>query len=155
MSEIDDTAGALVPPPLTFFGGLILGLLIGYVFPVSFVPGFVGLLVSVPLIALGILVAGSALRRLSRSGTSPDPSEPTTRLVREGVYRLTRNPVYLAFALIYLGLALAFSSVWALAVLVPVLLVIDRNQIAREEKYLERRFGEEYSRYKAEVRRWI
>lgn len=155
MRDANDAAGAPVPPPLTFLGGLILGLLLGYFFPVSFVPTLVGLLVGVPSIVLGIVVAVSALRTLSKNETSPDPSEPTTKLVWEGVYRFTRNPVYLAFALIYLGLALAFSSLWAVGLLVPVLLVIDRNQIAREEKYLERRFGEEYSRYKAEVRRWI
>ena len=77
------------------------------------------------------------------------------KVVQEGVFRFSRNPIYLAFTLIYLGFAFAFNSSWALVFLVPVLVVIDRGQIPREEKYLARKFGEEYFRYKVKVRRWI
>ncbi len=108
-----------------------------------------------PLVGVGIFLVWSASKAFSRSGTALVPNEPTTKIVRDGPYAFSRNPIYLAFALIYLGFAFAFSSIWAMGLLIPVLIFIDRDQIAREEKYLERKFGEEYVRYKSKVRRWL
>jgi protein-S-isoprenylcysteine O-methyltransferase Ste14 len=80
---------------------------------------------------------------------------PTTALVTSGPYRLTRNPMYLGMAFLYAGLALSFGVTWSLAFLPLVLLAVDRLAILREEHYLEAKFGEEYRRYKARVRRWL
>jgi protein-S-isoprenylcysteine O-methyltransferase Ste14 len=76
-------------------------------------------------------------------------------LVQDGPYRFTRNPIYLSFAVIYLGLAFIFNSVYLLFVLGIVLILLDRTQIPNEERYLREKFGEEYDRYKDKVRRWI
>ncbi len=156
MSEPErNAAGALIPPPLIYIGALVLGLLLGLPFPAFFLSTWVGLPIGVLLAVLGTLVASSAFRALSRSGTPPDPSEPTSKIVQDGPFRFSRNPIYLAFTLIYLGFAFAFGSLWALLLFVLVLAVMDRVQIPREEKYLEKKFGEEYFRYKTKVRRWL
>ena len=70
-------------------------------------------------------------------------------------HRHHRNPAYLGMALTYLGIAAMSSAVWVLLPLPVVLAVIDRGVIAREERYLERKFGEEYLGYKRRVRRWV
>jgi len=82
-------------------------------------------------------------------------SEPTTTIVDTGPYRFTRNPIYLAMLLGLIGLAIALNSLWLLLTLVPFVLVIRYGVVAREEAYLERKFGEDYRRYRARVRRWL
>ncbi len=84
-----------------------------------------------------------------------DPWRASSALVTSGPYRFTRNPMYLGMASLYAGIALAFGLLWSLALLLAVLVVIDRGVIAREERYLERRFGDEYRIYKQQVRRWL
>ena len=90
-----------------------------------------------------------------RSENNPTPWTPINELVTGGPYRLTRNPMYVGMAFLYAGLAFALGALWALVLLPLVLVVIDRYVIAREERYMERRFGPEYLDYKRRVRRWI
>ncbi len=92
---------------------------------------------------------------MGRAGTSIKPTVPTTALVTTGPFRFSRNPLYVSVTLFYLGIAIAARSLWALALLLVVLVVMQRGVIDREERYLERRFGADYLRYKERVRRWI
>jgi len=80
---------------------------------------------------------------------------PTTVIVSVGVYRLTRNPMYFSLAILYLGITCWVNSIWCLLLLFPVLIVVNEGVIKREEKYLEKKFGDEYLKYKSTVRRWI
>jgi protein-S-isoprenylcysteine O-methyltransferase Ste14 len=80
---------------------------------------------------------------------------PTTTIVDTGPYRFTRNPIYLGMVLGLIGLAIALNSLWLLLTLVPFAVVIRYGVIAREEAYLERKFGDVYRRYRARVRRWL
>jgi protein-S-isoprenylcysteine O-methyltransferase Ste14 len=104
--------------------------------------------------AAAALLVG-ALGRFRRAGTAVEPWRPSTVLVTDGVYRFTRNPIYLALALLYVGLALAVDSVVALCLLPPLLALVQVGVIAREERYLEGKFGHKYRRYLASVRRWL
>jgi protein-S-isoprenylcysteine O-methyltransferase Ste14 len=79
---------------------------------------------------------------------------PVPRLITEGPFRYTRNPGYLAMAIIYAGVATLRNALWAILLLPLVLYVTQREVIGRDERYLERTFGEEYLAYKASVRRW-
>ena len=88
-------------------------------------------------------------------GTDPIPFNPSTRIVAHGLYRFTRNPMYIGFALWTLGLAILVDSAWMLLAGPIGLVLIDRIVITREERYLERKFGKEYLNYKRRVRRWI
>jgi protein-S-isoprenylcysteine O-methyltransferase Ste14 len=108
----------------------------------------------VAFVAAGALAA-AAIRRFLAAGTNVPPSRPATALVTGGVYRFTRNPMYSALTLLYAALALAADAPVTLLLLVPLLLVVRYGVVAREEAYMERKFGDEYRRYKASVRRWI
>jgi protein-S-isoprenylcysteine O-methyltransferase Ste14 len=99
-----------------------------------------------------MLAAAGLFRRL---GTNVRPSQPTTLVATTGPYRWTRNPMYLGMALIYAGLAIGFDGPIAFALLPLVLIAIQTQVIAREERYLEAKFGDDYRCYKAEVRRWL
>lgn len=155
MAEPRDTAGVRVPPPLIYFGFLVVGLVINYLAPFPFLPANVTLIVGIPLMAVGLLSGFLTIATMIRSGTSPDLDEPTKAIVTSGPYRFSRNPIYISFALIYLGIAAAFNALAALVFLPVALVVIDRSVIVREEKYLEQKFGEEYLSYKERVRRWV
>ncbi len=92
---------------------------------------------------------------MRRAGTNVRPDQPTLALVFDGPFRFTRNPLYLAATGLYLGIALLVDALWPLLLLVPVLAVLRWGVVAREERYLEAKFGEPYRAYKARVRRWL
>jgi protein-S-isoprenylcysteine O-methyltransferase Ste14 len=102
----------------------------------------------------GTLMA-SFVRAFAGAGTPVSPYSASTTLVTTGPYRISRNPAYLGMALVYAGIAVSTEALWALAPLPAVLAVIDRGVIAREERYLERRLGDEYRRYTQRTRRWL
>jgi protein-S-isoprenylcysteine O-methyltransferase Ste14 len=143
---------------LIYLGLLVLGIWAGRVLGL---PGFglpptlrgiLGWIVT----AIGIFVgpvSGAGLFHLK--GTAIIPVKPASRLVTSGIYRWTRNPMYLGMALIYAGVAILFDSLLALLLLIAVVAIIQCYVIPREEAYLERTFGNDYLAYKARVRRWI
>ena len=81
--------------------------------------------------------------------------KPVSSLVQNGPFRYSRNPGYVALAMIYAGIAFLRNALWAILPLPLVLYVIQREVIEREERYLERTFGEEYLGYRRRVRRWV
>jgi protein-S-isoprenylcysteine O-methyltransferase Ste14 len=92
---------------------------------------------------------------MSRAGTNIDPRQPAVVLVTNGPFRFSRNPLYVALTGLYVGVALLIDGLWTLLLLVPLLVVTQQGIVRREERYLERKFGEEYRTYKIRVRRWI
>jgi protein-S-isoprenylcysteine O-methyltransferase Ste14 len=144
-----------IPPPLFYVAGFLAGIALELAFPIAALP--LALAVSAGLIGGGLWLAldGLAMLGFRRAGTSMVPMRPTTALVTSGPYRFTRNPMYVGMAFLYAALALALGVIWALAVLPLVLLAVDRLVIAREERYLEAKFGEAYREYKSRVRRWV
>jgi protein-S-isoprenylcysteine O-methyltransferase Ste14 len=150
-----DTAGIRVPPPVYYVAAFLVGVALELIFPTSWPP--FGVRLAVALIGGGAWLAldGVATVFFRRAGTSVVPMNPTTALVTSGPYRLTRNPMYVGMACLYIALAFAFGVIWALVFLPAVIVVIDRFVIAREEPYLERKFGQAYRDYKARVRRWL
>ncbi|MDP6404052.1 MAG: isoprenylcysteine carboxylmethyltransferase family protein [Alphaproteobacteria bacterium] len=107
------------------------------------------------LLAMGLLIVVLALPKFRRAATPVRPDRPSTALISGGPYRFSRNPLYVALTLAYLGLAVALDSLWVLALLVPVLATMQVGVVAREERYLEAKFGDEYRAYKQTVRRWL
>jgi protein-S-isoprenylcysteine O-methyltransferase Ste14 len=144
----------IAPPPLIYLVPLGLGLLLQWWRPVPLLPERLALPVGVAFLLLG-LVALPALRQFIRAGTHPEPWKPTTALVTGGPYRFTRNPMYLGFTLIYIGIACWVNTAWPVVLLPLVLLVMHYGVILREEAYLERKFGEEYRAFRGRVRRWL
>ena len=147
-------AGVVAPPPLIFLAGLALGFGLEAAFGSS-IAGVVQWPLGAVLLALGVVLLSWFLGAFRRAGTPPEPWEETTAIVTGGPYRFTRNPAYVGMALVYAGIAVLASSLWALTPLPLVLLAVDRGVIVREERYLAAKFGREYLDYKARVRRWI
>jgi protein-S-isoprenylcysteine O-methyltransferase Ste14 len=154
MSE-QPTAGVIAPPPLIYLAGLLVGLALDRLWPLGLIVGVGWLVVGAALAAagIGVMLAGST--RFRAAGTPVQPWKPASALVVSGIFRHTRNPMYLGMTLLYLGLALLFGDVVTLALLLPVLGAIRWGVIAREERYLAARFGQPYFDYKARVRRWL
>jgi protein-S-isoprenylcysteine O-methyltransferase Ste14 len=145
----------VAPPPLLFIAGLGVGLLASRLLPLSRPPQRVRRGVGLPLIASGLGLVVWAGATMHGAGTAVQPTKPSVALVTDGPYRFTRNPAYLGMALLSAGIAFLADAPWALLPLGLVLLVIDRGVIAREERYLDGLFGDEYSAYRRRVRRWI
>jgi protein-S-isoprenylcysteine O-methyltransferase Ste14 len=158
VSTTGDAADVVIKPPFLFLGALGLGCLLSLVFPIP--PGLGGanrlaVLVGLTFVAIGFALAAFSVRNFRRAGTSVVPGEPSTALVTTGPYAVTRNPIYIGFVLAYFGLAVMLTSLWVLVLLIPVLFVLQRGVVEREEAYLERQFGEAFRKYKARVPRWL
>lgn len=153
-----DTCGVRFPPPLYYLIGLLIGFVIQRFYPIYLArPGhrIITDVLGGIWIFLGLLLAGWALLIFRRAGTSPIPHRPTTALALDGPYRLTRNPMYLAMALISVGIGLAVNMLWPLLSALVVVVIVDRMVIVKEERYLESKFGDPYRDYLKRVRRWI
>ena len=154
----EDTSGVRFPPPFYYLIGLVIGFVIQYFFAVHLAkPGHLRITYTLGAIwvLLGLLLAGWAFMTFRRAGTSPIPHVPTTALASDGPYKLTRNPMYLALALVSIGISLLANALWPLLSVPVVLVIVDRIVICKEERYLETKFGDNYRQYKTRVRRWI
>jgi protein-S-isoprenylcysteine O-methyltransferase Ste14 len=146
-----DSPRVLVPPPLIFASLLALGLLIESDLP----PSLPLVLAGVALASAGLVLIVAALGLFRRARTRAEPWRPSTALVESGIYRLTRNPMYLGIAGVCFGTTILFASLPAALLTALALLLIDRTVIAREESYLNRRFGDDYRVYRSRTRRWL
>jgi protein-S-isoprenylcysteine O-methyltransferase Ste14 len=154
--DLRDNSGAAVRPPIAWSLTAIAGFALDWLYPLPFLPAAVpaGWLGGIVFLAgLALLIWGATTFR--RSGTEVRTSQPSTRIVATGPYRYTRNPIYIGMFLGLGGLAVGFNSLWLLILLVPFYLVIRYGVVAREEGYLELKFGDVYRAYKARVRRWM
>lgn len=151
----NDHAGVRFPPPLLYVAGLGLGFLLGVLWPLPALSQPVGTSLALLCLALYLAFCGWAMVLFRQFHTSLVPIVPAKALVTRGPYRVTRNPMYVGLAFLYAGIALYFGSSWGLLLLPVVLVAVDRMVIAREERYLERRFGAAYTHYKTQVRRWL
>jgi protein-S-isoprenylcysteine O-methyltransferase Ste14 len=156
-SAAPDVAGVIALPPFIFLGFLVAATVLEVVVPLPVViaHALTRCLAGAALVACGFVMIGMGTQRFVAAGTNIPPTLPTTALVVDGIYGRTRNPLYLGTTLIYLGLAVAAGSLWAILLTVPLLWVINVGVIVREEHYLERKFGDAYRAYKARVRRWV
>lgn len=150
-----DAPGVIAPPPLLFLAGLAVGFALEALLPSASLPDALSWILGGALVLAGLAPLGSFVGAFRREHTAIDPYSATTAIVTGGPYRLSRNPGYLGMALVYIGIAVLSQALWVLLPLPLVLAIVDRGVIAREERYLERKFGPEYLRYKARVRRWL
>ncbi len=156
MNNTADTAQVIVRPPLAWGLAIVAGFALDWVVPLPFLPahlpaGWIGATVFV--LALGLAVW--ALDTMTRAGSNVPTNRPTTAIVEGGPYRFTRNPIYMGMFGGLVGLAIAFNTLWLLIAMAPFALVIRYGVVAREEVYLERKFGDVYRSYRARVRRWV
>ena len=157
--QVNDTgtAGVIARPPLLFLAALPLGLASDHLLPLPFaVPeaDLVHWIIAGSLILIGLAVAAAGVRNFSRAAT-PVRNEPARALVTTGIHGWTRNPIYLGMFLVYGGIGVAARSPCTLILTLPLAITIRYGVVAREEAYLERRFGDAYRDFKARVRRWL
>ena len=145
----------LVRPPLVYLISLVTGALSQLATPLPFLPGTLAVPLGASLVVVAIALLSYSVAKFLAAGTPVPARKPTTVIVRTGPYRFSRNPIYLAFSLLQLGIAIWVNSLWLLATLVGAVALIHYVVILREEQYLERRFGAQYLDYKASVRRWL
>ena len=156
MNETIDRSNVVIHPPVAWALAFVAGLGVDWFYPLQFVP------MAVPrawvgggVFAVGFAIAVWAIVTIRKAGTRVETNKPTTMIVANGPYRFTRNPIYIGMFLGQIGLAIGFDNLWVLATLVPFYLVIRYGVIAREEAYLERKFGAVYLGYKSRVRRFL
>lgn len=154
-----DNAGVLAPPPVLYAGTALLAMALHWLIPMSLPEVLMAeqtrFGVGPVLAVLSIVLAAAAVRRFRKIGTAVRPWQPTTAIVPSGPYRFTRNPMYLGLSGLYLAIGLMVASLWFVVLFAPLIIVMQRGVILREEGYLARKFGAEYTDYKAKVRRWL
>ena len=158
MSAPNDSSGVRVFPPAVYLCGLLAGFILQKFWPVRIVSSDLATparFLGIALVVCGFALAIWAVRTFRLSGTTPNPTQPTTALAFAGPYRFTRNPMYLGLGAMSAGIAVWANAVWPLVFVPVVLLVVQRIVIAPEERYLERKFGQEYVTFKTQVRRWL
>jgi protein-S-isoprenylcysteine O-methyltransferase Ste14 len=158
MMDTDHGPRLPLPPPVLLMAALAVAIVLEWG-PLQFLAPPVGFNLQVIIGAL--LVAGSlwlvmgAVRTFQREGTNVIPTRPALKVVTDGPYRFTRNPMYLGMVLFLLGISLIFSLEWGV-ILTPVLwIAFDRLIVAREEVYLTGKFGADYQALRDKTRRWL
>jgi len=148
----------LVRPPNLFLGGLVLGCIVELLMPLG--PGLAGgnlraICIGLGIAAIGIGIAWKAIVQFTDAGTAVPLDEPTDALVTDGLYNWSRNPIYIGLCVLYVGLSIALTSVWALLLLPFIIVFLGRTVIEREEVLLHQEFGEDYQAYRSKVSRWL
>src|SRR3989304_5249965 len=150
-----DNPGVVTRPPLIYLYSILIGLTLQFVWPLKVLPAPLEATVGGSLILVAIVLFTLSVREFLAAGTAIQTHRPTTTILRTGPYRFSRNPVYLSFTLLCIGIGVWVNSAWLLGLLIPTLVVISYGVIAWEERNLGQKFGDEYLRYKASVRAWL
>lgn len=151
----NDAPGLVVPPPIIYFGAVAMGFLTDWLWPLTLLPNAVQYVLGGLVIVVSGAIMPFVMREFSRAQTHFDARKPVTNLIVTGPFQFSRNPSYLALALLCVGIAIISDTVWIIVWLIPATLVADYGIIRREESFLEDKFGDAYRIYKAKVRRWL
>jgi len=155
VGTLSDNPRVAILPPFLFGGAFLVVVLLQLIWPLRLVPYPIALWIGPMLLVVSLAIGLWGRKTMHRAGTNISPLKPSINLVNTGPYRFSRNPLYVAMTLLYLGLTFLFNSWWGVALLIPVLLVLHFGVVRREERYLERKFGEEYLAYRSQVRRYL
>lgn len=157
MTDTDPDRPSTVPwPPIIYAVTLVLAWSLSRLLPLPAWPTNPAMeAIGAVAFLAGLVLIGLAFARFRAHGTTFDPVGPATALATDGIYRISRNPMYLGAVLAFLGLAIYLSAPWLLLVLPAMVMALTKLAIEREEAYLRRRFGAAYEAYAARTRRWI
>lgn len=148
-------AGVKIPPPLIYVTLTVLGYFVNTLIPINYsflVPiKYVGL----AMVLFGIIILIHVALRFKKMEPALEPWKPTTHILTDGIFALSRNPIYLAFNFVTLGLGIFFNNAWMVWSFIPGFIFLQIYVIQKEETYLDEKFGNEYRAYKNKVRRWI
>jgi protein-S-isoprenylcysteine O-methyltransferase Ste14 len=150
-----DNPGVIVLPPLLYGVAFAVVLMLRWLWPVPILPHPAMLWAGLVVLSLGVGLGLWGAYCMQEADTNILPSLPTTAIVTSGPFRLSRNPLYMALTLDFIGLSLIVNSIWGILVLAPLLIVMHYGVILREERYLEAKFGESYRQYCSMVGRYL
>ena len=150
-----DNAEVLAPAPVFFGVAVAAGFLLEWLFPTSLLTFSYSASVGFILIAASVVLVVFAVLPLKRARTAFDARRPTTSIVTTGAFGFSRNPTYVSLAVLQVGLGLLSQSLWVIITAVAAVAITHWGVVLREERYLERKFGQEYRSYAARVRRWL
>ncbi len=150
-----DRPDVLIFPPALLGGGMVLGFVLDWLYPVPVFPPVAARICGVTLFVIGAALGYWAQTVLRRAGTNISPNQPALALVTGGPYRRTRNPLYLAGLGVYLGVACFVNGIAPFLLLAPLAVLLHWGVVRREERYLSAKFGEAYRAYQHQVRRWL
>jgi protein-S-isoprenylcysteine O-methyltransferase Ste14 len=158
--QASDTAvaGDIARPPFLYLACLVLGLALDRLLLLPLTLPEVTLVrwtAGGGLIVAGLAIVAAGVRNFSHAGTPVPSNRPVRALVTTGIHGWSRNPIYVGMFLLYAGIGLAARSPWVLILALPLVIILRYGVVAREEAYLERRFGDAYRDYKTRVRRWL
>lgn len=151
----NDNPGVKIPPPVIFIGLGLYGLSIHYLKPLT-ISGPSWLLYLGILFLIGSFLGfGYMVNFFKKKETEIKPTKTTSKIITSGLYKYSRNPVYLILCAAPIGIGLIFQTYWAMLSFIPSLIIVYFTAVKKEEKYLEKKFGKEYLDYKKKVRRWL
>jgi protein-S-isoprenylcysteine O-methyltransferase Ste14 len=155
MDKQSDCAGVICPPPIVMLLALAVALVLHRFWPLSIATRVAAMIAGAALSLFGIGIAAWGRLTLVKAGTNVNPYKPTLSIIDAGPFRFTRNPLYTGIQSLFVGISLLLGTWWGLILLVPAFLVLHCGVVLREERYLERKFGQSYLSYKGKVRRWL
>ncbi len=147
--------GLKFPPPILVLAVIGFGYCADRIIPLPITASDLLWLTGFALIVISVALALFALFHFLEAKTLVEPWHPTTTIIEKGVFRYSRNPIYLAFCIATVGCGLALNSWWVVMSVLPLVLLLRELVIKREETYLESKFGKTYLNYKRRVRRWF
>jgi len=150
-----DAPGVIAFPPLLLLATVATGVAAHLLSPVPLPVAWAWRLAGVLSGAAGLAIVLWARAQMVRAGTNVRPDKPSTAIVTTGPYRFTRNPMYLSLCLLNLGIAFGIGDLVPALLTLPLAVVLHVGVILREERYLRGKFGETYSAYCRQVRRWL
>lgn len=145
----------MVHPPIVALMFIVIAYFLGHFIPLPFVAPMFLRNIGLTLTFVGFLLGIGAFIEFRKARTTLDPHGTAKQLVTSGIYRFTRNPIYLGFLLMVIGLPLNSGVYWGIIMAPFYMMTMTRLVIDREEVYLERKFGKTYASYKSRVRRWL
>jgi protein-S-isoprenylcysteine O-methyltransferase Ste14 len=159
MSEVENKEGGArvrFPPPFVFIAGVVVGAGLQHLAPLRLgVSRGAGLGLGLVIVAVGLALLAWAGRTMRRTGQDPAPWKPSPSMIAAGPYRRSRNPMYVGMTIMQLGIGVAKNNLWIELFAFVALLGVHYLAVLPEEAYLAARFGDDYARYRASVRRYF
>ena len=147
--------GVRLHPPIIYAISILCGIVLNNLSPLVMPFGLYGRLYGGIILAFVFAIAGWALFEFHSAKTDVRPDRPDSALITGGPFKFTRNPLYIVLSLVQATAAVWLNNLWVLILLPLSITVITRYAIAREERYLEKLFGQDYLDYQSRVRRWL
>jgi protein-S-isoprenylcysteine O-methyltransferase Ste14 len=138
----DDYPNVLAPPPIIAFMIIFAGGVAGLIKSLHFINGNARFITGGALVVVSFVIGYTAFVKMKNSGTNVDVRKPATMVLTDGIYAYSRNPMYIGLIVFLIAASILLNNLW-------------KGVIDREERYLEEKFGSEYTDYKKRVRRWL